>query len=67
MQGRCALTTDTLDRLAPELELMVEKKTENKTPSGVAKTRGIIVSVEKGTAATACKQAAKNQRKISHL
>ena len=35
MQGRCSLTTDTLDRLAPELELKVDALYA-KTPAGAA-------------------------------
>jgi len=67
MHGKRSLTTDTLDRIAPELDLKVEKTTENKTPSGAAPARAISFSVEKGAVANARKRVPQNQRKSSQF
>src|SRR5262245_30411443 len=67
MQGDVGLRMDNLDRLADELELTVEKKTENKAPSGRSGTRGVFFSVETKTLATACKRRSKKQRKTSRF
>ena len=64
MQGHRELTTDTLDRLAPELDLMVEKRSENKTPPGTPGSRGVFVSGEKGKLATLARAKHKKQRKL---
>src|SRR4051794_1642106 len=61
MQGQRGLTTDTLDRLAPELDLMVETRTERKTPPGTPGSRGVFVSGETRKLATLARAKRKNQ------
>src|SRR5436190_2231498 len=67
MQGQSGLTTETLDRLAPELDLRVEKRTENKTPSNTRRRRGVFFSGEKTILANAHKRRSKKQGKISRF
>jgi hypothetical protein len=47
MQGQAGLTTDTLDRIAGELEMRVEKRSEKKTPAGTPGTGSLLFSREK--------------------
>src|SRR4051794_27596359 len=67
MNRQNGLNTDTLDRLALELVLIVEKTIEKKTPHSDAGSKGVSFSVEKRTVAYARKRVRKNQGKTSRL